>query len=233
MLILKPVNFDNIRVKLISRIILVFELHARKWRTLTKTWTSNHLSSKMLDAINYPFPNFNGAAFVVWEWISNCTEYFIMDIITYPCWDLGLTMSVKGPSVSCISIPPGTKNSKRTFIAIAPQCRDTALAKYYSGPYYVTQHSQDYSLALNHRRIAHLTVLQLYLTWLSMFVITFCSLISISRIILLSISQQIVIWTNGGQDFWRHCHQYATVNFRCSCSNRHAYYLVHKSVWSA
>ena len=32
---------------------------------------------------SYPFSNFNGAA--VWEWLSNFTPQFIMDVITYPC----------------------------------------------------------------------------------------------------------------------------------------------------
>ena len=36
-----------------------------------------------LDEINYPFRNFNGATVDVWEWISNFTSHFIMDVITY------------------------------------------------------------------------------------------------------------------------------------------------------
>ena len=37
----------------------------------------------MWDDISYPFPNVNGAAVEVWEWISNSTPHFKMDIITY------------------------------------------------------------------------------------------------------------------------------------------------------
>ena len=40
--------------------------------------------------------NFNGITVEVWEWISNFIPYFMMDVITYPCWDLSKTMSVKG-----------------------------------------------------------------------------------------------------------------------------------------
>ena len=37
--------------------------------------------------IIYPSPNFNGRTVDGWEWISNFTSNFIMDVITYPCWD--------------------------------------------------------------------------------------------------------------------------------------------------
>ena len=43
------------------------------------------VSSKVWDEITYAFPNFNGATIEVWEWISNSTSHFIMDLITYPC----------------------------------------------------------------------------------------------------------------------------------------------------
>ena len=33
------------------------------------------------------FPNFNGATFEVWEWISNFIPHFTVPVITYPCWD--------------------------------------------------------------------------------------------------------------------------------------------------
>ena len=39
----------------------------------------------MLDKITYPFQNFNGSIFEVWEWISNFIPHFVMDVITYPC----------------------------------------------------------------------------------------------------------------------------------------------------
>ena len=37
--------------------------------------------------ITYPFPNFNGETVEVWEWTCNFIPHFIMDLITYPCWD--------------------------------------------------------------------------------------------------------------------------------------------------
>ena len=50
---------------------------------LLSTWISNHMHSKLLDEITYPFPNFNVK---VWEWISNFIPYY-MAVITYPCWE--------------------------------------------------------------------------------------------------------------------------------------------------
>ena len=50
---------------------------------------------KVWDEITYPFPKFNGATVEVWEWMNNFILYFIMDVITYPCWDKSYTMSEK------------------------------------------------------------------------------------------------------------------------------------------
>ena len=49
---------------------------------------SNHKPNKVWDEITYPFPNFNGCTIEVWEWISNFIPHFIIDVITYPWWDL-------------------------------------------------------------------------------------------------------------------------------------------------
>ena len=64
------------------------------------------MPGKTWDEITYPFPNFSGCTVEVWEWISKFIPYFIMDIITYPCWDLSLTILVKG-------IPDQIENRKR------------------------------------------------------------------------------------------------------------------------
>ena len=48
---------------------------------------SNHMLSKVWDKITYPFPNLNGSTVEVWEWLSNWIPHYIMDVITYPCWD--------------------------------------------------------------------------------------------------------------------------------------------------
>ena len=50
---------------------------------LISAWISNHMSSKVWDEITYPFPNFNGCAIEVWEWISEFIPHFILDVITY------------------------------------------------------------------------------------------------------------------------------------------------------
>ena len=48
---------------------------------------SNHMPNNVWDEITYPLPNFNGATVEVWKWISNFIPRFIVDVITYPCWD--------------------------------------------------------------------------------------------------------------------------------------------------
>ena len=57
------------------------------WHGLTgiPSWISNHTPSKVSDEINDPFLNFNGCTVEVKGWISNFIQYFIMDIIAYPC----------------------------------------------------------------------------------------------------------------------------------------------------
>ena len=42
------------------------------------------MSSKVWDEITYPFQNF---AVEVYEEIGNLISHFIMDAITYSCWD--------------------------------------------------------------------------------------------------------------------------------------------------
>ena len=37
--------------------------------------------------ITYLFLKFNGVTVEVWEWIGNFFLHFIMDTVTYPCWD--------------------------------------------------------------------------------------------------------------------------------------------------
>ena len=46
------------------------------------------MSSKVWDKFTYPFPNFNGATVEVWEYISNFIPHYMMDIATYPCWEI-------------------------------------------------------------------------------------------------------------------------------------------------
>ena len=55
--------------------------------TLIPAWISNYMPSKMWDEITYPFPNFNGATVEVWERKSNLIPHYIIEAITYLCWD--------------------------------------------------------------------------------------------------------------------------------------------------
>ena len=45
------------------------------------------MPGKMWDEITYPFPNFNSCTTEVWEQINNFISHFMMDVITYQCWD--------------------------------------------------------------------------------------------------------------------------------------------------
>ena len=56
--------------------------------TLIPAWISNHMIGNVWGPIAYPFLNFNGCTVEVKEWISNFIPHFIMDEITYPCWDV-------------------------------------------------------------------------------------------------------------------------------------------------
>ena len=47
----------------------------------------DHMPNRVWDEITYPFPNFDSCTVEVEEWVSNFVPYFIMDVITFPCWD--------------------------------------------------------------------------------------------------------------------------------------------------
>ena len=55
--------------------------------TLIPACISNHKHKKVWCEITHPFPNFNGSTVDILEWISNFIPHFLMDVITYPCWD--------------------------------------------------------------------------------------------------------------------------------------------------
>ena len=55
--------------------------------TLIPAGISNRTHYKAWDEITYLFPNFNGTAIEVWEWISNYIPYITDHVITYPYWD--------------------------------------------------------------------------------------------------------------------------------------------------
>ena len=63
-----------------------------------KAWISNYVHYKVWDEIIYPFPNFNGCTVEVWELISKFNKRFLMDVITYPCWNSCWSMLANGVS---------------------------------------------------------------------------------------------------------------------------------------
>ena len=56
--------------------------------TLIPAWKSNDRPCKVYGETTYSFPNFHIYTMDVCEWISNSIIHFIMDVMTYPCWDL-------------------------------------------------------------------------------------------------------------------------------------------------
>ena len=65
------------------------ELLLPTWFNFNTTWISNHMPNKVWDEITYSFPNLNGCTVEVWEWewINNFIPHFLVDLITYPCWN--------------------------------------------------------------------------------------------------------------------------------------------------
>ena len=55
--------------------------------TLIPAWISNHMPNEAWDAFAYPFQNLNGCAIEIWQWISDFSPHFIMDIIINPWLD--------------------------------------------------------------------------------------------------------------------------------------------------
>ena len=70
-------------------------------------WISNHKPSKLWYEITYPFPNFNGTAIEVWEWLSNFILYFIMDVIINSCCCISHHRELFGQLMTrvCIYLP--------------------------------------------------------------------------------------------------------------------------------
>ena len=64
--------------------------------TLIPTWISNHMFSKVWDENTYTYTNFNSLIVEVLEWISNFIPHFMMDVITYPCWEWRQPLLIKG-----------------------------------------------------------------------------------------------------------------------------------------
>ena len=55
--------------------------------TLIPSWICNYIHYDVWDEITYPFPNFNGATIVVWEWMNNFIPHFTRHAISYPFWN--------------------------------------------------------------------------------------------------------------------------------------------------
>ena len=54
--------------------------------TLIPAWISDYIHHKVCDEMTYPFPNFKGESFEVWEWIRNLISRFTWHMIIHSCW---------------------------------------------------------------------------------------------------------------------------------------------------
>ena len=54
---------------------------------LILAWISNNIDDIVWDKITQQFPNPNGAAVEVWEWISNFIPYCTVHVFIYPYLD--------------------------------------------------------------------------------------------------------------------------------------------------
>ena len=50
-------------------------------------WVSNQISRRVANENTYPFPNFNGCPLKLDIWMNNFIPHFLVDVVTYPCWD--------------------------------------------------------------------------------------------------------------------------------------------------
>ena len=48
---------------------------------------NNSIHCKLWNKITCPFPNLNGAAVEVWDWISNFIQHLTLRVIDYSCWN--------------------------------------------------------------------------------------------------------------------------------------------------
>ena len=55
---------------------------------LSKRWPGSLGHRMHALYITYPFTNLNGTTVEIWETINNFIPRIIMDLITYPCWDI-------------------------------------------------------------------------------------------------------------------------------------------------
>ena len=70
-------------------------LFTKNGLTLVPGRISNHFPYAIRGEISYLFPNCSSCAGEVWEWISSFISHFTDQVITYPCWDLSESISVK------------------------------------------------------------------------------------------------------------------------------------------
>ena len=101
--------------------------------------------------IIYPFSNFNGCTFEVWGWISYSTQWFIMDVITFPYWDLSWSMWVKGPIIKLETNRSKSKTAAHACVFISHQGAWVCL----NFVFYILQIWQPSGVQLSHPKYSH------------------------------------------------------------------------------
>ena len=93
------------------------------WIVLIPAWKTNYVRYTVWDEITSPFPNFNGTAVEVCEWISSFIPHFNVHVIAYPCSGLKLNhVSERDPWVLVPSIVFTIQNKDFLVGSIANNC---------------------------------------------------------------------------------------------------------------
>ena len=117
--------------------------------TLIPAWITIHMAGKVWNEILCPFSNFNGCTIEVWEWRSNFTLHFIMDVITYPWWNY-TPRTTKLLGGILVSPRPSVRPSVRQYVR--PSVRPAFRVRSVAPTVLVGSISYSYILSSNFRR---------------------------------------------------------------------------------
>ena len=113
--LLETIGFPSQRAskaEMLSRHDVIMDMEQSAVTHHSKLLTKNHSMDKYWHAclsvrwnlLSIPRLQ-KGCTVEVWEWLSNFTSYWIIDVITYACRDLRYSMLMKGaPGTSCLFI---------------------------------------------------------------------------------------------------------------------------------
>ena len=103
--------FDSVLMSMQSLTLYVPNVFVDAFYKHGSAWINYRTNYKVWDEFTYPFPNFNGAAIDVFEWIHHFISRCIMDVITHPCQDYSKSVLVIMArwNIRCSSILPNER----------------------------------------------------------------------------------------------------------------------------